>query len=227
MSDIKDDIDKKMEEIGKSIDISWRGDLLKFFLNYVEEKEANKIIDSVLAYKISNIPRKMIDAISRFISLAEEQKRDSLKILFIVICIEALYKLRFPNNKKQKKEIVIDFFKNDVIEKDKKYILDNVKVEVSSLSDSDELDIMVFANLINDIRNKVVHEGNYWGFSFPSDNTDVWLMQFVELGNPKETENSEKIFYLRLSYNDFKKICVRAMIKNLLLYFDEHVDEIL
>lgn len=153
------------------------------FLNLVFHNELNQgetveIEDSIL------IPRKMLNTTMRLVSVANDieqirQGKDVFKIVFLVSCIETLQKLK--GVKISKSKMVKDFFTNFISSNDKKVLLSKCRLSLAndSLIESQinqQISIEKFSNLINEIRNCAVHEGEYWDFTFKTQADDYWLM---------------------------------------------------
>lgn len=222
--------------VKKCDDIRLSSEVLSFYRKFfTDEREAKELIKAILSYEKSNVPRKMINLIKRLISLADEQKRDSLKILFIITCIEALHMLENPDSTVRKYQIVMDFFENFIDKEDKDFILRKFKRSLADMKikndavDGTELNIEIFARMIVAIRNKVVHQGVYWDFSFPTKGDDFWLMQFIEveesveeykLVNKGQISKPERIYEMTLKYKEIRNICIKGMINFLRTYFD-------
>ncbi|HYE08722.1 MAG TPA: hypothetical protein VEF53_00935 [Patescibacteria group bacterium] len=218
--------------LGKINDIHLIKELKKFFRDYFNnEEEATLFLNGILNYEDSNIPRRMINYIKRLLSLADDIEKirphkDSLKIFFILVCIESLYTLEFPNNEESKLQIVIRFFNDYVEQVDKEFILQNVTRSFADKKcekgyEDIKLNIEIFVRILVEIRNKFAHEGIYWDFNFLHDMHSVCLMNFIEVEESKEEfqlirkrkkPREERIYDIKLTYKDFRRICTKGMI---------------
>lgn len=189
----------------------------------------------------------MINIIERLVTLADDMDqirpgRDSLKILFLVICIESLNVLAGVEDSKL--NMVLKFFSEDISDDDRNYILDNVKrsladerfnilkwdIEQSQnyneqlrnnvyKSFNIDIEITIFARIINEVRNKFVHEGNYWDFSFSDSDYSLMNLILIEenteeyrLVQKKLKPREERIYDVQLSCENFRNICVNGFI---------------
>jgi hypothetical protein len=176
---------------------------------------------------------------------------DGLKIFFYVVCIESLIELSLDGQKTSGAAMVIEFFENYILEKDKIYILEKVK---RSLADelydpskkesetehqyeertaqnkiytngfcSEEINIEIFARMITEVRNVFAHQGIYYGFSFPdTEYPMINSINICEKYGKKNNVKVERIYDVGLSYSDFKKICIYGFINFINKYFYEH-----
>lgn len=92
-------------------------DLVDFISPYMEEPHV--FIKDILELEDVK-PRRMINMIRRWVTLANSESKDGIRVLFIIICIEALYNLRYPDNKMAKIKILINFLNNILLGKTEK-----------------------------------------------------------------------------------------------------------
>lgn len=210
MKGIDDELKQKLHNFYKDFitDFSYRE-------NFIEEK---------LKCKKSNTPRRMINSVERLVTLSNDiekiRKRESLKIFFLVVCIETLYSLRCEHLKTKMKKIdmVIDFFTNFIALDDQDKICKDVEISICGMNPQIvATDMEVFALIINEIRNIFAHEGNYWSFSFAYD--DVPIINVVTSSICKGSEKSELSVSTSLYFEDFKRICVNGYINFIDTFF--------
>jgi len=98
--------------------------------------------------------------------------RESLQLLFLMICIEHISKLHDDFTEEgQSKKYVKRFFTEFISESDKNKlsasIIDNTASPMSPLGFEKIVDLLYA------VRCDVVHEGKYWGFSFRDGSTPM------------------------------------------------------
>ena len=200
---------------------------LDFFINRIFEFDWN-----------DRKPRQMLFQVQRFVTLANDidkirPARDGLRILFIRCCMESLAKL----SGKDPKEFFICFgsWFSDI---GKRYILENFclsyieqESEQAEIDTVGKLTINDILCIIKEVRNMVVHEGNYWELQmFAHDDDSLWLTHIgtdQQLLSKETFENSEKQFLTyhfetKLQYEKFGFFFVEACIK----FIDGYVDEL-
>jgi hypothetical protein len=133
----------------------------------------------------------------RLVSLADDivkiRPRDSLRVLFLLICAESVAKLHAGFNKEGgSRKYTQKFFTDFVCPEDKK------RIEAGFIDDR-HLSLEAVVNHLYDIRCDVVHEGHYWGFFFSSDG---WTTSSIysDVG-------------VRIGYSEFRGIIVRGAIE--------------
>ncbi|HVJ49450.1 hypothetical protein [Desulfitobacterium sp.] len=241
----------QVELYGKFIQIESNEQLLPELLQFYQEfsenfSELESFLREALYYEDTNIPRRMVNIVEWLVTLADDieqirKGKDGLKIFFLVVCIESLYKLANPEEKQSKMSVVIDFFENIICREDREFILRNVKrsladkrfnifrEENESYEDYEhriaeeidgsfntEIDIQTFAKIINEVRNMFVHEGNFWEFHFP-DGDGISLINSLVFAETyqefKLKQKNERIYEINLTYRDFRRICVKGYIR--------------
>ncbi|OMF00883.1 hypothetical protein [Paenibacillus sp. FSL H7-0331] len=222
--------------------------LVEFFTNYVEEKsELVAFITNILKFRSNNSPRRMINSVERLVSLADDMDvirkgKHSLKIFYFVVCIETLYSLA-DIEMNSKSMIIIDFFNTYIEEADAQFIIDNIR---RSLGDdrykfnetvgeykqtnndrwNTEINMEIFARVINELRNIFAHEGDYWGFHF-TDSDTAMLNTITVAENQREVKlkrdgklnGLRRVYEVKLTYEQFKAICVRGFLNFINTYF--------
>lgn len=199
------------------------------------EIDLEEFIKEILAFRDCNIPRKMVNSIERLITIADkmdliEKGHDALKVFFIVVTIETLHTL--IGSKCSKTKMVTDFFKYYLSEPEQRFILDRVKRNYADnrFKPGDDMvtdiDIELFARILNEVRNKFAHEGNYFEFSFARGD-NVTYINSIKINESFEENKSrgryrkeERVYNFQLKYCDFRVICVNGLIRFVKEYFD-------
>lgn len=237
-----DDEDLKEELYSQFIQIKSGEELLPELLEFYKEFSEDSVeLEGFLRESLfypNNIPRKMVNIVEWLVTLADDTEkirkgRDGLKIFFLVVCIESLYVLANPGKKLYKIEMVINFFKNQISDEDRDYILKNVKRDLGDsrfnvfreddespdeyerrlnekvdLSFNTDISAEIFAKMINEVRNMFAHEGNFWEFHFCSG--DYPLMNFLTYAETRQQAKEERVYKINLTYADFRHICVKG-----------------
>lgn len=147
----------------------------------------------------------MMHQVQRLVTLADDlpkirPQRESLQLLFILICAEHIAKLHDNFDKEgQSRAYTRRFF--EVILSDIE--MDYLKKGFSSF-DRTPLSVREIVDLLYDVRCDVVHEGSYWGFHFHDGKT------------PMLNTDPDVIVNIRLS--DLRTILVRGCINAITTY---------
>ncbi len=179
-----------MEEIIQK----WRKDMKDFYAPYFKSSDdlANFFEAASKHDETDRIPRRMLSQIYNFVTLANDIEkirpaRDPLRIFFLKTCLEAFIDI-LDIDKKDKP----DFYKgfaNSISQEGQDYILNNFKLtgfeEWLKIPNTDrelefdqthDLTIEDFFELIKVVRDKVVHDGNYWEMQFfAHDEDSTWI----------------------------------------------------
>lgn len=208
---------------------SYYSDLVRFYLEYFPNRAAlDNFLESILfCTKSPNIPRLMLNNTMRLANLALDMEiirpgKDALKIIYLITCMETLYKLadkQVDRNgvKINKILIVIDFLevyfsdedKNNILSKAKRSIADN-KFEGGDYYNNNDITIEIFARILDRTRNIFLHEGDYWSYSLcSSDYPETRVMGIVE---SHKSQEMERIYEFELRYEELHQMCLRAFI---------------
>lgn len=209
-------------------------ELQNFYAPYFES--ANDLEDflfDALNYEKGTIARRqMLYQVQRFVSLANDidkvrPARDSLRMMFVKICLESLCSL--SNYKGKRKNIFYQKFVEGFSVEGSTYILTNFSL--TSFEDEwdghvfkacHKLDMNDFFEIIKTVRDKVVHEGEYWEMQFFAyDEDSTWLTSLETPENllpsykyqRKAKKNTVYHFATTLKYDRFiyyfTEACVR------------------
>lgn len=207
--------------------------LIAFYKSYIEDISGlGKFFETVFScHKDKNIatPRLMLNNVMRLSTLANDMEKirpgkDALKIAYLVTCIEALYHLSGKGQELKKIGIVIDFFEHYLFVDDKNSILKKVKRSWANYIPGQEFDrdinIEVFARIINETRNIFLHEGDYWSISLSHMNCPQ--LQIINVEEARGTGKQESTYEFELKYEELHCMCVRAFIN----FIERYVNEI-
>lgn len=214
-------------------------ELKEFYAPYFSDKsELDAFFDYVFQYDWNERkPRQMLSQVQRFVSLANDidkirPARDGLRMLFIRCCLESLANLSGRDTKE-----FFDCFGSWFSDSGKQYILENfglLYIEfASNQTENDAVEKLTINDIlciIKEMRNMVVHEGNYWELQmFAHDNDSLWLTHIEtdkQLLSKETFENRKKQlityhFETKLQYEKFAFFFVEACIKFINGYIDE------
>lgn len=171
--------------------------------------EAEAFVAELELINDPEIPRHrakiMMHQAQRLVSLADDivairEGKESLQLLFLLICAENIAKL-FHNFEEdgQSKAFVRRFFSEFVIGDDK------ATLEKSLFSyQGVALNVQEVADALYSVRCDVVHEGQYWGFSFHDGNTPIL--------------NSAPDVQVHITIEQFRSIVVRGCVRAVQAY---------
>ncbi|MBU3072526.1 hypothetical protein [Clostridium estertheticum] len=200
---------------------------IKFYSEFISNlAELEHFIAEKLEYQEDMTPRRMINTVQRLLTLSDEMenikpgKRD-LSIFFILTCVESLFTLQKQEVRIQKQEMIIRFFNEYIDYTDKQFLID--KVKISKIGEEqpyfNSITIEQIALLMCVIRNKVAHEGIYWSFSFYDESQDFSILNIINSKLRKDQGYQLITYEVDLTYNDFRKICMKGFINFLNDYF--------
>jgi len=145
----------------------------------------------------------MMHQTQRLVSIADDlpklrPKRESLQLLFLMICVEHISKLHDDfTGEGQSRKYVKRFFNEFLSQSDKDKLgtsfIDNAAMPMAALNFEKVID------LLYDVRCDVVHEGKYWGFSFRDGSTPM--------------VNVDPDVNVHLTLMDLRNIIVKGCIK--------------
>ena len=173
------DEQKIIEEAQKELEL--------FYSPYFDsDTELQNFLSDVFDYENGSLEkRQMIFQVQRFVSLANDidkirPARDSLRVLFLKIGLDALSSLAGYTSK-MKKVFYSDFCKC-FSKEGADYILNNFKLlsfddeyNGYSFNVSHDIDLNDFLNIIKTTRDAVAHDFTYWKMQFFAYDTDsIW-----------------------------------------------------
>jgi hypothetical protein len=141
-----------------------------FFASDEETKTFVKICEELAPDVTNHNAKIMMHQTQRLVLIANDLSnirpgREALQLLFLMICVEHISKLHDGftgegQSKKYVKRFFAEFITESAKDKLEKSFIDNSSTPMKALG----LDKAV--DLLYSVRCDVVHEGNYWGFSF-------------------------------------------------------------
>lgn len=165
-----------------------------FFESEHKTKTFIALCDQLAPDSANHNAKIMMHQTQRLVSIADEiadlrPGREALQLLFLIICVENISKLHNDfTGEGQSKKYVKRFFADFLSDSDKDRLgtsfIDNKTLPMTALGYEKAVD------LLYSIRCDVVHEGNYWGFSFhngqnPMVNVDPDVNVYITLGDLK------------------------------------------
>lgn len=167
---------------------------------FVEELEA--VTDRTMPKHRAKI---MMHQVQRLISLADDvlkirEGRESLQLLFVLICAENIAKL-FHNfdDEGQSRAFVRRFFSEFVVGGDRAVLESSFFTH-----DAIPLDLQAVVDSLYSVRCDVVHEGQYWGFRFHDGGTPML--------------NTDPDVTVHITFAKFRAIVVRACVRAIQTY---------
>ncbi len=190
-------------------------ELVSFFRHYCDsESEAKKLVE-----KCGNLPkekqnaRTMINLIQRLIYLADNAEklkpgRDALKLLFLIICAEAIAKLykNFDGVGKSKEHVKI--FLSELCRPDDIESLSGA-LAIEKEGQKQKLSLEEVIDYLYGVRCWIAHEGYYWGFHF--------LRPGVTIGMDYKSGN---IVHPYITYEELRDIIIRGTIRAINQYIE-------
>lgn len=165
-----------------------------FFKSDDETKTFITLCEKLAPDSVNHNAKIMMHQTQRLMLIADEiaglrPGREALQLLFLMICVENISKLHNDfTGEGQSKKYVKRFFADFISASDKDKLgmsfVDNTSLPMTVLGHEKAVD------LLYGIRCDVVHEGNYWGFSFhdgqkPMVNVDPDVNVYITLGDLK------------------------------------------
>jgi hypothetical protein len=216
-------------------------EVVEFYKDYFQSAtELEKFLFNVYEYpndpdSETITPRIMINSVQRLVTLADDMdkvrpQKPALKVFFLAVCIESLYVNAKFDKRFKKYEMIIDFFENYISQYDKDFIINRIR---RSLADDkfvpgktfdSKITMEIFSRIINEVRNTFVHQGDYWSFNLAQSNSDYALMQDIVIEEEKSKGKYERIYEIRLDYDNFKAICIRGFINFIINYIINYIN---
>ena len=207
-------MNEKFEEVGFVDD--YYEETAEFFQNYFrDEKEMKSFFYRVFDNDgVDNTPRRMMNQIVRWVSLSDDlQKirpgRDPLSVMCVRLCIESICKLNAVESDKA------SFFSNNLSPQGLDYIdkmYEVIRIEDSETGEEimeDNSTIDSFEDMIFQIRNEAVHNGDYWSSQVFSRSEEYdWVSSYTD-----DKKKKRVIYETRIQYDRFIHIFVEAAIR--------------
>lgn len=163
-------IKKSLENIAKASQEKLILELVDFYKPYFSSEEETKSF--VLACETHKEPsfKRALHQLQRHMNLANEMEniqkgKDTFQVFFWIVAIEAIFKASTEYSKKQKVEIVRDFFKLYISQENQSTLISSIRKNEDPV---EHTTIEMVADMFNTVRNMFAHEGIYWMFTFPA-----------------------------------------------------------
>lgn len=198
------------KEAKKLIDIERTKDpkLLSIIRGFVDENNLKSFIKKCLRKRRA---RWMLNRLQWLVELADWQKYDNVKVLFLIAMAEVNIKLlenRFKDNTRQTEDARMFFEKFLRIDREflrKRFIKHTMTCEDKFFSFTTIVDILI------NVRHRVTHGKFTYDFKFSNGNDGNLLNGEIGTSKRKRTIN----YNLNLTYSDFRKIMIKYAIKNI------------
>ncbi|WP_440117683.1 hypothetical protein [Paenibacillus sp. QZ-Y1] len=202
--EIEDDLIKKHRQLFE-----------KYFNSNIELED---FINKNLGDSKDNIQRRTINTVERLVALADElivvkPGKWDLAIFFLLSCIESIYTLNEYELKKQ--EIIIDFFENYISDKERRFLIKNIKISDERAPYNYEINNERFSLLLISIRNQVAHEGVYWNLHFIEEEADERIPKLNRFfAKPdKNSQAKEVVFLNTMKFSELRDIFIKGFIR--------------
>lgn len=174
----------------------WLNFYRRFFATDAETETFVNNCEEIAPDAANHDAKIMMHQTQRLVSIANDLSsfrpgREALQLLFLMICVEHISKLHQGftgegQSKKYVKRFFAEFIPKSAKEKLGRSFVDNSSMPMTALGLEKAVD------LLYRVRCDVVHEGNYWGFSFhdgqtPMLNVEPYVNVYITLGDLRET----------------------------------------
>ncbi|GCF72643.1 hypothetical protein BC2926_01840 [Bacillus cereus] len=164
---------------GRAMDLQKKliPELIEFCKPYfISEEEAKEFVLTCEKHE-NPLFKRALHQLQRHINLSNDmekiqKEKDTFQVFFWIVAIEAIFKASTKHSKKQKAEIIREFFKNYISQEDQCLLMSRVKKNNNSV---EHTTIEIVADMLNVVRNLFAHEGIYWMFSFPQNEGEQTL----------------------------------------------------
>lgn len=186
-----------LEQLFESAGFSdyYRKKTVDFYSAYfIDTSKMNKFFSDVFSNeeKLNYTPRRMMNRVRYLVSLANNienisNESDALRIVFFQACIEGLHKLSNSTDKYNQ------FFLNYCNEEDGQYIIQHFDIfDIAPCLEDGRFDgdasenyynnisLVLFADILKETRNIVLHEGNFWSVQLFNSEEDCGLLSHIQ-----------------------------------------------
>lgn len=208
-------------------------DMVEFYNPFFgDEQSTREYLE--MCYSLENpLPRRIINHVHRLISIGEaaagKRGGHGIQVAHFVICIESLFRLLFPDediekaNQKRLARIKY-FFEEYTSPEDKKllkeWIARSIVDDRAKRDDwgfDNKLELDVIARIFSEVRNRYVHEGIYYEFSFSSfpveeDGTRTASMNLIKLKEFKKDKRDTRKYEITATYEEVRALMVRSFL---------------
>jgi len=170
---------------------------IEFYTPIIGQASAESLVKRCQAGPPRNTAKLMLHQTTRLVTLADDivelrPGRESLQLLFVLICAEHLAKLADGFESEGKSRFYVKEFFRQFADDDDKGMLDHAfsTYSLQSLGWESAIDALY------GVRCDVVHEGNYWDFNFRDKDTSML--------------NQDPDLIARISFSEFRDLVVRC-----------------
>lgn len=201
----------------------YRPELIQFYSPYFNDRgEAEAFIDGIHDHAEENpVPMRVLHTVERLVSLSRdiEEIRPGeplLQLFFLMVSIEATHAIAFPDSNDPKVEIIIDFFSSYIGPEDQEKLLASLKrsPEDDRAREGTDLSIEIVSRILNEARNTIVHEGDFWGvngFNFPDDKNRKEVA--LEIKEGKKDPKNKRVYRIDLTIDELRSVIIRGLIR--------------
>lgn len=192
-TNVPNDIEQLFETAGFSD--YYRNDTVDFYSVYFDDtSKMNSFFADVFGNeeKLNYTPRRMMNRVRYLVSFANNiesisSESDALRIVFLQACIEGLHKLSKSNAKHNQ------FFLKYCNEEDSQYIIKHFDIfDIAPCLEDGRFDgdasenydnnmsLILFAEILKETRNIVLHEGDFWSVQLFNSKEDCGLLSSIQ-----------------------------------------------
>jgi len=177
-----------------------------FFAPYFPKGEAKHFITSFNNANKMNAWRAF-NQTERLISLGEEIYRikvsDPLRLLFLIICAEAVAKLCKNYKKSGESYKYVKMFFKEYCKADKDCLQGCILIDIKKGDKKEKVPLSYdeVIRFLYDVRCDVIHEGRYWDFVFHSAAVNFTIGM-----------NKQQIYYPKITYDKLRNIVVKGAL---------------
>lgn len=199
----------------------YRPELVDFYASFFNDrKETEEFIDGIHDLVAHNpVPMRVMHTIQRLGSLSRDideirPGEPLMQLFFLMVAIEAVHAIAFPDNGDSKVEIIVDFFTSYINSSDQERLLQGIRRSAidSRSREGEELSMEVVARIFNETRNTMVHEGDFWGangFNFPPEGGQREVLLEVKEG--KKDLKGNRVYRMDIAIDEVRPIVLRGL----------------
>jgi len=166
------------------------------------------------------IPRRLANQLARVINFSDfcmdnKSGNSSVQIFFWMSLIESIEYIYFPDKDSEKVDklsVILNFFRNYVLDNDKSILLKNLRRSIiDERFFNEEFNIDIVARILYSIRNHFVHELEFHTSIFSESNNDNWI-ETIKLREFKKDEKDERHYEMSITHQQLREIIIRSYI---------------
>lgn len=204
--------------------IEVRKDIVEFYKPFFENEEAAQDYLN-MCYSLENpLPLRIINYVHRLITIGDSAAVGrggyGIQVTHFVICIESIFHLLDPDEDIEKVNRLgrLKYFFEEFTSPDDKKLLK--KSFARSIADDrgadSKLDLEIIARIFSEVRNKYVHEGVYYQFSFSSDDKEEdvrsSMLNDINIKEYKKDKRERRIYEITGTYEEVKSVIIRSCL---------------